>query len=250
MTSPNQPPAPPHQLAPAAPPPRFVGLAWSSVILGIVGIVFSPLPIINNISALVAVVGIVLALIALFGSRRALAGIGVGLCVLAVVFTVLKQDSDAAALDRVFDGQGGKISGQQDGSDVLQQLTFGQSFTYEDGTVVAVDPPVPYEASSTAFIAGGAARSVALKVTVTNGAAKPLELVGVSIQATAGEQAVEQVFDSAKSMHGPPSQTLPPGQRQTFTVAFGLPSGERTDFRVQINPSMFGYQPVFYTGQV
>jgi hypothetical protein len=50
--------------------PKFVGLAWSSLILGIVGVVFSPLPIINNISALIAVVGIVLAGIALFGSRK------------------------------------------------------------------------------------------------------------------------------------------------------------------------------------
>jgi hypothetical protein len=75
-------------------------------------------------------------------------------------------------------------------------------------------------------------------------------LVEVSIQATAGEQAVKQVFDSAKGLDGTPSQTLPPGQRQTFTVAFGLPSAGPTDFRVQINPSMFGYQPVFYTGHV
>jgi hypothetical protein len=39
---------------------------------------------------------------------------------------------------------------------------------------------------------------VAIKVTVTNGTAKPLDLTGVSIQATAGEQALEQVFNRAK----------------------------------------------------
>lgn len=86
----------------AEPRPKFVGLAWSSLILGIVGVVFSPLPIINNISALVAVVGIILGLFALFGSRKVLALIGVGLCILAVVFTVLKQDSDVAELDEAF----------------------------------------------------------------------------------------------------------------------------------------------------
>lgn len=80
-------------------PPKFVGLAWSSLILGIVGLVFSPLPIVNNISALVAVVGIVLAFIAVFGSRTWLALIGGGLCVLAVVATVAKQDHDVKQLD-------------------------------------------------------------------------------------------------------------------------------------------------------
>jgi hypothetical protein len=193
MTSPAPSPAPSYPPPLAAPSARFVGLAWSSLILGIIGIVFSPLPIIKNISAL---------------------------------------------------------GGQQEPSGTPQQLTFGQSFTYEDGTVVTVAPPVPYQPSSTAFIAGGAARSVAMKVAITNGTTKPLDLSGVGIQATAGEQAVEEVFDSEKGLHGPPPQTLLQGQRQTFTVAFGLPSRERTGFRVQINPSWFGYQPVFYTGQV
>ncbi len=227
MTSPAPPPAPSYPPPLAAPPARFVGLAWSSLILGIIGIAFSPLPIINNISALVAVVGIILGLIALFGSRKGLALIGIGLRVLAVVFTVAKQNNDVAVLD----GQGGRISGQQEPSGTPQQLTFGQSFTYEDGTVVNVAPPVPYQPSSTAFIAGGAARSVAMKVAITNGTTKPLNLSGVGIQATAGEQAVEEVFDSEKGLHGPPPQTLLQGQRQTFTVAFGLPSRERTGFR-------------------
>jgi hypothetical protein len=84
------------------PPAKFVGLAWSSLILGIVGIVFSPLPIINNISALIAVVGIILGLIALFGSRKILATSGAALCVLAIVFTIAKQNHDVAALDKAF----------------------------------------------------------------------------------------------------------------------------------------------------
>jgi hypothetical protein len=88
--------------ATSLPAKRFVGLAWSSLILGIVGIVFSPLPVINNVSALIAVVGIILGLIALFGSRKILAGGGVALCVLAVVFTIVKQNHDVAALDKAF----------------------------------------------------------------------------------------------------------------------------------------------------
>lgn len=88
-----------------------------------------------------------------------------------------------------------------------------------------------------------------MKVTVVNGTAKPLDLIGVSVQATAGDQVAEQVFDSSKGIGGSPSQTLPPGQRQTFTVAFRLPSADPADLRVQANRSLFGYQPVFYMGQ-
>jgi hypothetical protein len=188
----------------AARPGKFAGLAWSSLILGIVGVVFSPMPIINNVSAMIAVVGMILAFIALFGSRKLLAGIGIGLCVLAIVFTIIKQNHDVAALG----GQGGTISGQQAPSDTVQQLTFGQSFTYQDGTMITVAPPTLYQPSSTASTT--APRSVSMKITITNGTAKPMDLVLVSIQATAGEQAVEQVFDSAKGLDGTPSQTLPP----------------------------------------
>ncbi|MDQ3763041.1 MAG: hypothetical protein M3460_15755 [Actinomycetota bacterium] len=55
-----------------------------------------------------------------------------------------------------------------------------------------------------------------LMVTVTNGTAKPLDLIAVSIQATAGEQEAGQVYDSAKDITGVSSQTLAPGKRQTF----------------------------------
>ena len=46
-----------------------------------------------------------------------------------------------------------------------------------------------------------------------------------------------------------PSQMLPPGKRQTFTVAFSLPPGP-TEFRVQAIPGWFGYQPVFFVRHV
>ncbi len=67
---------------------RFVGLAWASLILGIVGVMLSAVPILNALTMLGAIVGVVLGGIALFGSRKRLAAIGTVSCVLAVVFTV------------------------------------------------------------------------------------------------------------------------------------------------------------------
>lgn len=89
MTDPTPLPAPTYRPSPATPPARFVGLAWSSLILGIVGIVSALVLITKSIAMLAAMVGVVLGLIALFGSRKALAGIGVALCALAVALAVL-----------------------------------------------------------------------------------------------------------------------------------------------------------------
>lgn len=156
MTSPAPPPAPPYQPSPPTSPARFVGLAWSSLILGIVGIVFSPLPIINNISALVAVVGIILGLIALFGSRKVLALIGTGFCVLAVVFTVLKQDSDAAELDKVF-GNDPAAMNDVTASDCSVTNEFGTSFTHATVMITnSTDQTQSYTATISVNDASGA----------------------------------------------------------------------------------------------
>ena len=89
MTDPTPLSAPTYHPSSAAPPARFVGLAWSSLILGIVGIVSSLVLITESVAMLAAMVGAVLGLISLFGSRKALAGIGVALCALAVALAVL-----------------------------------------------------------------------------------------------------------------------------------------------------------------
>src|ERR671916_1164312 len=70
------------------PRPRFVGLAWASLILGIVGVMCSAVPLLNAVTMLGAIVGLVLGGTGLFGFRKRLAAIGTVSCALAVVFTV------------------------------------------------------------------------------------------------------------------------------------------------------------------
>ncbi|TWH20358.1 hypothetical protein [Prauserella rugosa] len=82
-------------------PPKFVALAWAGLILGIVGVVGSPVIIVNNITAIAAAVGFVLGLIGFFGTRKIVAGIGVVLCAAAVVITVLVQKNVVDELDRI-----------------------------------------------------------------------------------------------------------------------------------------------------
>jgi hypothetical protein len=64
--------------------------------------VFSAVPILDILTMLAAIVGLVLGGIALFGSRKIFAAIGAVLCVLAVVFTALVMSSVCAGIDKVF----------------------------------------------------------------------------------------------------------------------------------------------------
>ncbi|GAA4618903.1 hypothetical protein GCM10023108_41570 [Saccharopolyspora hordei] len=86
---------------PYAPPQRtkFKGLAIAALVLGIVGVVGSVVPILNNVTAVAAFVGLLLGVIALFGTKKAMAGIASGLRVLAVVVTVVAQVVFSQALD-------------------------------------------------------------------------------------------------------------------------------------------------------
>lgn len=84
-------PAPSHVQQPA--PHKFGALAWTALILGIVGVIGSPILLWNNLTVLAAAVGVVLGVIALFGTRKVLAAVGIGLCVAGVTFTVMAQSS-------------------------------------------------------------------------------------------------------------------------------------------------------------
>ena len=82
-------------LSPAQPPMshKFGGLAWTAMILGIVGVIGSPLLLWNNLTVIAAAVGVVLGVIALFGTRKVLAGSGITLCVAGITFTLIAQSS-------------------------------------------------------------------------------------------------------------------------------------------------------------
>jgi hypothetical protein len=67
--------------------------------LGIIGIVFSLVLYLNMLTMLGALVEIVLGVIAVFGSHKVAAGIGVGLCVLTVVASSLMMNRITAEPD-------------------------------------------------------------------------------------------------------------------------------------------------------
>jgi hypothetical protein len=89
---------------------KFSGLAWSAFILGVVGLVGSPIIIFNNLTAIAAGVGLVLGLVAVFGSKKALALIGTALCIGAIVATVAVQKAAVDDLNEKIDDLNNSIT--------------------------------------------------------------------------------------------------------------------------------------------
>jgi hypothetical protein len=104
------PPAgPPAGPPPYTPPPttKGAGLAIASMVLGIIALLLSWVPIVNNLAAILAVVGLGLGIPALIRARRGTAG-GTGLAitglvtsVLAIVIVIATQILFVKALDEV-----------------------------------------------------------------------------------------------------------------------------------------------------
>ncbi len=83
-----------------APRPAPAGFAISALVLGIVGLILSPMPIINNFTAVGAVVGIVLGFIGIWKSWQWTSAIGVVLCGAAIVLTLYAQKNLSDDLDQ------------------------------------------------------------------------------------------------------------------------------------------------------
>ena len=77
------------------------GLATASMVLGIIGIVMSFIPIINNIAFFLGIIAVIFGAICLFkktGKGKAIAGLILG--ILAVVITLSMQKSISDGLDK------------------------------------------------------------------------------------------------------------------------------------------------------
>ncbi|MDQ7802622.1 hypothetical protein Q5425_02690 [Amycolatopsis sp. A133] len=221
MTAPYSPPPagfPYATPAPARKPAKFAALAWTALILGIVGVVGSPVIFLNNLTAVVAAVGFVLGGIALFGSKKILAAIGVVLSVLAIVFTVIAQNAavedlqDKLGLPATDDnaaGQTYQIGQTHRGTDVDITIADAKAFTTGDTAAPQQNAP------ATSF-----------QVTIANHSAKPWSAAMLMVQATAGNTTAEQVFDT--DLEGSPSQDVLPGKELTYRIGFLDAPGDLT----------------------
>ncbi|MEV8440438.1 hypothetical protein AB0425_23910 [Actinosynnema sp. NPDC051121] len=241
-------------------PTRFGGLAWAALILGIVGVVGSPVIILNNLTAVVAGVGFVLGCVALFGTRKIIAVIGVVLCVLGIVFTVMAQEAAVDKLDEIINGttNQGQVSGGTDNAAPVEQKpeaskappTWGQRYTWANGLAVEVSAPVPCTPSQHAA-PSNITRAVKITVTVTNGTDKPFDagLLSFGSDAQFDGRKAETVFDSSGECGsgGLENATVLPGKTYTYETAFSV-GAQPGELQLALQPD-FGSDKAVFAGQ-
>ena len=143
------------QAAPAAHPSKS-GLGIAGFVLGIIALATSFLPIINNFSALLAVIGFVLALIGTIAcvkgrkSGKGLSIAGVVMNVIAFVVVLATQSMYSSAIDDAFSGTSvapqpaadqpaSKAPASDEAADDAQAVAAGNSITLKNGLVLTVD---------------------------------------------------------------------------------------------------------------
>jgi hypothetical protein len=91
--------------APPQPAPRQKGsgLAITSLVLGILAVVFSWIPILNVVGIVLGIIGLVFGVIGIFKSRRVMSMIGAGLSLLAIVLSIAISAAFAGAVDDAID---------------------------------------------------------------------------------------------------------------------------------------------------
>jgi hypothetical protein len=116
----DQPPAHYPPAGPPPPPKQGSGLAVASMVLGIIALLLSWVPIINNVAAIVALVGLGLGIPALIWARRGTHG-GTGLAitglvtsVIALILVIVTQIFFVKVIDEVDRSTDASISGSEE----------------------------------------------------------------------------------------------------------------------------------------
>ncbi|ODU00004.1 MAG: hypothetical protein ABS81_24670 [Pseudonocardia sp. SCN 72-86] len=252
-----QPPAnaqyPPHPgYAPQQ--PRQNGLGTAGFVLGLVGLIFSFIPLIGIIAWPLVIVGLVLSIVGFSRTRSgradnkglAIAGIvlsvaGLLMCILyAAVFTAAASSAGENA------AKAGGYAASTGGT--TAPVAFGRTVTVSD-VAYSVSTPAAYTPSSSAASMGGdIARAIKFDVTITNNGSTPFAFnpFAVGAKATAAGTSAPDITDIRKKIGVPKSSTILPGKSLTYTVAFSVPE-QKGDVQVELSPTALG-SPIVFTG--
>ncbi|HEY0214859.1 MAG TPA: DUF4190 domain-containing protein [Cellulomonas sp.] len=259
---------------PGAPGPKK-GFAVTALVLGIVAVVLCLLPIINNLSFVLAVVAVVFAILTLVGLRKG-TQTGKGMAITSIVFAVValvgagvSQSFYSDVLDEVADSiDEAQVAADQPVDDTVTEdaaaddaaaadaaaadaaaadgtnLAFDEPFLYEDGLQVTIGAPQPYTPSEYAYGTDGGSSYVSMVVTIVNGSTENFDpTLFYTSASSAGAEATE-LFDG-EALAGSPQTPVLPGGTVSFTIGYAL--NDPAAIVLEVEPSMFTYDSFVVT---
>ena len=116
------------------------GLATAGMVLGIIAVLLSFIPIINNVAFVLGVLALIFGAIPLFKKKsvgKSIAGVVMG--ILSIAITLMMQQAFSDALDEVIDG--GSVQQSEASQDAEEVAEFGTSepITFDGATVTVTN---------------------------------------------------------------------------------------------------------------
>jgi hypothetical protein len=217
--------------------------AVTAFVLGIMAIILSWIPIINNISGFaLAPLAVIFGIVALFTTRkRRRRGLGLAIAAIvmgigAFIIVLLTQQAFSSALDDAFDAgvSEGAAAGTAD-----DPLPYGQPVVFKSGVELTVAAPSEFTPSDSAYFDDVASPTFFVTdITVTNVSDGDKSLLGTIegwLDGVADGQC-SRVFDSG-NLSGDIDGSLPAGRSKTQQVAFACPGSG--SLQVFMTPDLF-----------
>jgi hypothetical protein len=250
-------------MATAAPPSaptsaaRSNGFATAGFVVGLIGLVFSFIPLIGVIAWPLVIIGLILAVVGLVlagrrgGRGMAIAGIVVSLLGLLICIiyaaTFAKAVSDTQPVVGTPSASAPAPNGSTDPGAGSNTAPFGTPIRYPNGLEVTVAAPTAFTPSQSAAGDPGA-KAFQVKVTIKNGTNEVYQPPATSVSASVDGQEAQSIFDSAKKILGPPNTSVQPGKSTTYSLAFGSPAPSG-DLQIDVRPG-FVLNAATFTGRL
>lgn len=223
------------------------GLAVAALVLGIVAFVGAFIPFFNFVTGIIALVGLILGVVAIFQKRAskpmaiAAAAISFVAIVLSIVMAIAYTAAFAGAvsdsISKPITKSGssattGATEGAADAASTDTNATFGQTVTYKDGLAITVSEPVPFTPGQYAAGAEQAA-NVLFTITVLNGTEKNYEPLLYSTVSSGGTEG-EAIFDADNALDGAPTTIIPAGKSVTYKAGFSVADPNKIVFDMSL----------------
>jgi hypothetical protein len=124
-----------------------------------------------------------------------------------------------------------------------EPMSFGDTYTWDDGLQVTVHGPVPFTPSPGANVLPDPALTFVLfTLTVVNGTETQFDPIGFDTSIQSGNVEAREVFDATVS--GAPVTPVLPGREVEFQVGYALPVPD--DVVMQVVPNVVAYEPAIF----